>query len=309
MKAAEETAMKRKVCALALVLALAMATLMPLAACTDETQGGSGNGPPASGPAAQPGTPGSTEGAPATEGAAGGAGALPSPTPSLLSPQGTDGTEGAADAPGDEPPLLSFEEAKALCGAWIDAHPDLTTYKVNWMSYESETPPPTFSLFGELYYEFNVSYLWDQTYSTGYSHTVLVHAGTGELASLFMSQVDGEFLTQTIVPLDDWYRGESAAPPQALLTADEAVARYNAWVDERSEDRAIFSLHRLYEYFYGMYEIFGEQYYHFYAEDDLLYWYNVLIHVNTGEMLFMMTSDGMFPETMIETLEDWVSDW
>jgi len=129
------------------------------------------------------------------------------------------------------------------------------------------------------------------------------------MLSLFMSQMDGEFLTQTVVPLDDWYNGESVTYPQALLTADDAIDIYDAWVEARTDDPALLGLYSLDRYFYSTYELLGEQYYHFSAEDDYLYWYNILVNANSGEMLFLMTSDGMFPETVIETLDEWVDKW
>jgi len=298
-----------------LALILILTVSLALAACADGTQGGSAGGGHESGEAAQPGTatdaPGATGDSQAQDGTDRDPATLPpQATPQPEAPGTGDPGEGSDLPEGAEPPLLSFEEAKAICAAWIDGHPGLTSYEVNWMNYESEVPPPTFSLFGEAYYEFSISYLWDQSYSTGYSHVALVHAVTGELLSLFMSQMEGEFLIQTIERMDDWYSGGSAAYPQAaLLTADEAIEIYDAWVDGRTDDRDASGLYRLNSYFYSLYEIFGEQYYHFSAEEDFLYWYNILVHVDTGELLFMMISDGMFPETMIESLEDWTSKW
>ena len=306
------TLVKRKRMILALVLALTM--LLPLAACTDETRGGSIGGYPADGPGAQPEAPGDgsgaqPEGSPKPGSPDQGAADIPSPTPPLPSPPPDEfDSGGGADKPEAPPPQLSYEEARAICGAWIDDHPDLTSYELRPLGYGAEIPPPTYDLFGEQYYEFGVSFLWDQTYSTGYSHVVLVHADTGEMLSLFMSQMDGGFLTQTVLRLDDWYSGEYAAITPALLSPDEAAEFYDAWIEEHRGDRDVSNLYSLDKYFYAMYEIFGDQYYHFSAEEDYLYWYNILVHADTGELLFMMTSDGMFAETIIATLDEWASE-
>jgi len=149
--------MKRTGYALALVLLLiALIALLALAACTDETLGGAGVGTPEIGSATQPESEadiaGAAEGEPAPGSPDQGAAAAPSPTPPPTSNPSPD-ADGPADAPatpaGGATPLLSFEEAKAICSAWIGARADLTSYKVNWMSYDTETPPPTYKLFDE----------------------------------------------------------------------------------------------------------------------------------------------------------------
>ena len=90
----------------------------------------------------------------------------------------------------------------------------------------------------------------------------------------------------------------TAAP--ARLTADEAREIYNAWLVDRAElsDYTLSGASEAYEHD-------GEVYYLFHAEEMSLYWYNILVHMETGELLFMMTPDGEDPIATVEPLEDW----
>ena len=94
---------------------------------------------------------------------------------------------------------------------------------------------------------------------------------------------------------------EDTPAEPALLSADEANEIYTAWVAEHTE----LASYTLDTKSFEMYELSGEQYYLFHTNDDVSYWYNILIHTETGELLFMMSSDGENPTTSIEPLEDW----
>jgi len=211
--------------------------------------------------------------------------------------------------------LLTYDEAMAIAKTWLDNHADLpTSYTIHDLSYPpDEIPPPTYSLFGIQYYEFIMSSHWDETYSNGYLHYVLVHAETGELLSRycdFYLGTDGKHLSDVFVKsLDDWYTDKHAAYTPAFLTADEAIAIYDAWKNERygdNPDRSNFNLHSK---SYGKYEIFGEQYYYFRAEDDDKYWYNILVHMETGELLHVTIYDGMFGGEDVMTLADYYTQY
>ena len=298
---------KMKATAKILALIWVLIMLLALAACGGETTGGSGAGLPENSPPAQseavttqPPAPSETATTPP-----------PTPSQSLPSPEPADPADVSETPASPAPTLLTYDEATAICSAWLDKHADLSpSYAIHdWGYSPGEIPPPTYFLFGEPYYEFYVSSDWDYDLDwdrrSGYSHLILVHAETGELLSLFMMKSAGERLTAIVEPLDDWYNTESDAYPPARLTADEAIAIYEAWVDDRDEH----SYYRLNRQSYDEYVIFGEQYYHFHAEDDDRYWYNILVHTETGELLYMLTSDGMFPETSIEPLDDWYDRW
>jgi len=200
---------------------------------------------------------------------------------------------------------LTYEEAMAICNAWLGNNAELTSYSLYENEYEQdEVPPPTFTLFGEHYYEFFVSYNWDDTYNNGQTHIILVHELTGELLSQYNIWTNGDNLTATIDMLDDWVVGKHAEKKPALLTTNEAVTIYNDWMDNRAYQQDDFSQYRISKKSHGEYTIFGEQYYFFAAEDEYMYWYNVLIHIETGEILFMYSSDGMHSETVIEQLDE-----
>ena len=93
---------------------------------------------------------------------------------------------------------------------------------------------------------------------------------------------------------------ESGTSAPARLTAGEAREIYNAWLVDHAElsDYTLSDANETYEWD-------GEEYYLFHAEEMSRYWYNILVHMETGELLFMMTPDGEDPETTIEPLEDW----
>jgi len=106
---------------------------------------------------------------------------------------------------------------------------------------------------------------------------------------------------------EKWKDAEAAAPAQKLpdtwLSAAEAKAVYDAWLERRAE-LSEYTLAESSE----TYEYDGEEYYLFRAEEMSRYWYNILVHMETGALLFMMTPDGEDPETTIESLDDWYDE-
>ena len=84
------------------------------------------------------------------------------------------------------------------------------------------------------------------------------------------------------------------------LTAGEARDIYNAWLVDHAElsDYTLSDENETYEWD-------GEEYYLFHADEMSRYWYNILVHMETGELLFMMTPDGEDPITTVEPLQDW----
>ena len=199
----------------------------------------------------------------------------------------------------------TVEDAAAICNAWLDNHPDLTSYAVSYWEEPDSPLPPTYQLYGEEYYELFVSPQEDE--SSGYSHEVLVHAKTGDLLSLFRTYWDGEIPTHTVERLDDWYNGGLYPGASSVLTPDEAIAIYNTWLEEHLDASDEPSEYVLDALSYEKYVIFGEEYYYFRAAEPYKYWYNILVHMETGDLLFMMISDGMYSLTSIEPLGDWWS--
>ena len=92
-------------------------------------------------------------------------------------------------------------------------------------------------------------------------------------------------------------------PAPARLTADEAKALYDAWL-KNHEELADYTLGEEDE----TYEWQGGQYYLFHAENPTYYWYNILVDMETGELLFMMMSDGEYPETIVQPLDGWYAE-
>ena len=107
--------------------------------------------------------------------------------------------------------------------------------------------------------------------------------------------------TNSALPETESPKPSDTSPEPALLSVDEANEIYNAWLVEHDE----LSSFTLDTQSYQMFELLGEQYYRFNTTEAISYWYNILIHTKTGELLFMMNSDGENPTTSIEPLEDW----
>jgi len=203
---------------------------------------------------------------------------------------------------------LSYEDAVAICAVWLDEHDGLRTYLISDMSEPGYPVPPTFSIFGENYYEVHVTYTITGTHI--YSLVILVHEETGELISLTSEANDDQSFTYTMKPLDDWRIDESVELTPALLTEDEAFEIYNARVNDLPDDLIYFAETRMNSQSYIRFLVlFGEKYYLFVAEEDSMYWFNILVHADTGDLFFMYQSDGMYPETVIEPLEDVFDRW
>ncbi len=228
---------------------------------------------------------------------------------SLIEPSlSTSETTAPADPSPTQTPytqaFLTFDEARKICSSWLENHDDVPSHTFHeWVYDPYEIPPPTYFLFGEPYYEFPVSNSWAG--ASGFSHLILVQAKTGELLSLYKWGTDQKHLMTTIELLDDWYSGEPAISAPASLTSDEAISIYNAWLYEHSDNQGYSGEYSIDAQANDTYVLFGEQYYRFHAKDDQKYWYNILVNMETGKLLFMMITDGMFSETSIELLDEW----
>jgi len=55
-------------------------------------------------------------------------------------------------------------------------------------------------------------------------------------------------------------------------------------------------------------EVDGEAYYAFFVDSIEVYWFSILVHKETGEMLCRISSDGEYPTVDIEPLDDWYSE-
>ena len=122
---------------------------------------------------------------------------------------------------------------------------------------------------------------------------ILVDKETGALFHF-----DSPYSSVGFAPIDDWYNADHAAYAPAL-SADDARAVYRTWLSRHGA----MSAYTLGPH-YDLYED-GGYYYWFQAENPEWYWFNILVHMDTGELLFMMTPDGEDPEPEIEPLDDY----
>jgi hypothetical protein len=201
--------------------------------------------------------------------------------------------------------LLTYYEAMALADAWLKAHPELSSYNNHhWIDSPDEIPPPTFSLYGTKYYNYRMSYQWDESHTTGYTHNILINAQTGELLSQYAESSKGKVRTTTIELLDNWNKDEHIELPQAKITAEDAIEIYNAYIKSRFDSPDDIAGHQLNKQSYEKYVLFGKQYYLFHAEDEYKYYYNVLVNMETGELSYLEIDDGMFGGEHIMLLDD-----
>ena len=103
-------------------------------------------------------------------------------------------------------------------------------------------------------------------------------------------------LIDLVKGLDD---GPDVSAPTEL-TVDEALELHNAWFDNREDSPEPLNRETV-----ELYEFDGARYYLFRAEEPSMYWYNILVHTETGKLLFMMTPDGEDPVTMIQPFDDY----
>jgi len=87
-------------------------------------------------------------------------------------------------------------------------------------------------------------------------------------------------------------------PVSGLLTSDGAFAIYASWQDNHPKAPPISRQ-------YSICEFIGEQYYFFPAKYTQMYWYNVIVHMESGKMLYWPIEDGGEPTMTIEPLDDW----
>jgi len=197
---------------------------------------------------------------------------------------------------------MTYEEAMAICIAWFDARADLSHYILNDWVEPGYPMPPTFAIFGEQYYTFYVSYNMED--EDEYYHVILVHVETGELISFAFDENDGDLPTVFVEMIEDWYLGERAEPTPALLSASEALRLYQTRMDDLPDDHDYYFEIRMDRQPQGKVVLFGELYYLFEAEENHMYWYNVLVHMVTGDLLFMWIHDGMYGGFEIMHLDD-----
>ena len=219
---------------------------------------------------------------------------LPRPTdnaqPTSASPEPTDLADVVLIPAYHDPALITEDEARTICIDWLDDHANSPSYTL--LEWEDGLYP-AYDILGEKYYSFFVRGMPVSWFR------ILVHIETGE--TLFVTMTNEDHPSTAIGRLDAWHNWEPTVYAPQFLTVDEAIAIYNTWLVSHSD----FSSYTLDRQSYEQFELRGEPYYLLHAEEMSMYWYNILVHIETGELLFMMMEDGQFPVTSIALLDDW----
>ena len=179
--------------------------------------------------------------------------------------------------------FITSDAARALLQSWVDSHPFQ-------LGSVLEPECDEFFVDGVEYYRFVLSII-----GLGKAE-ILVHKETGEIFHF-----DSPYSTQGFEPVDDWYNRDHAEYAPKRLTVGEAMTIYNAWLRTHDE----LSGYKLSKNSIEEYELNGEQFHLFHANDIDKYWYNILVHMVTGELFFMLTPDGLDTTVTIEPLDDW----
>ena len=93
---------------------------------------------------------------------------------------------------------------------------------------------------------------------------------------------------------------EVPSAPEAFLVAEEARGIAQAWLDDHPIKEP-----NILEREYDSLIVDGEEYYMFFPDSHEMYWFSILVHKETGEMLSRTRSDGESPIEEIEPLDDW----
>jgi predicted small lipoprotein YifL len=93
-------------------------------------------------------------------------------------------------------------------------------------------------------------------------------------------------------------------PPPNQMTANEARSVLRDWLAGHPiAPPDVLSAE------YGERDVGGEAYYLFSLDNMEMYWANFLVHKQTGDLLFMMVSDGEEPDTYTMPLGDWYGEY
>ena len=96
--------------------------------------------------------------------------------------------------------------------------------------------------------------------------------------------------------------GETDIPnePKTFLDAGEAREIAQAWLDDHPIKEP-----NILESEYDSLTVDGEEFYMFFPDSHEMYWFSILVHKETGELLSRTRSDGESPIEEIEPLDDW----
>jgi len=97
----------------------------------------------------------------------------------------------------------------------------------------------------------------------------------------------------------------TVSPPaesSEVLSVEEAREIAQAWLDEHP----VHEPNLIEEDEHEDVEHDGNSYFRFFHIEPMIYWFSILVNVESGELLVMLTEDGMEPgPPVIEPLDDW----
>ena len=91
---------------------------------------------------------------------------------------------------------------------------------------------------------------------------------------------------------------------KSVLSVNKARALAQAWLDKHPVEDGPNKLDDMFfEYTHN-----GEVYYQFFLTTMQMYWFNILVHMETGDMLLLLIEDGMDGGDYIEPLDEWYNN-
>ena len=199
---------------------------------------------------------------------------------------GIDTSKGYSTGGGEVSVNLTPQSARLALQEWVESHPFQ-------LGSELDSESSGYSENGVAYYLFQLDIIRLGTAE------ILVSEENGELFHLSSPYNETGF-----EPIDDWYNREHAANAPTV-SAENARMIYDNWLVQHAE----LSDYTLSREPNRIYEADGDIYYLFSADNMEWYWYNILVHIETGELMLYMTPDGEDPVSTIEPLEDWYNEY
>ena len=125
---------------------------------------------------------------------------------------------------------------------------------------------------------------------------IIVNENSCEGSSYQVYEINGDKAVKILANGTEWI----PAADSAILTSDEARKILQTWLNSHPIDPRPVLANEYKEYTYG-----DEAHYWFFLDDPQRYWLNFLLHKKTGELLYMMISDGEEATIEIEPLDAW----
>ncbi len=182
--------------------------------------------------------------------------------------------------------FLTVDEARKKLQSWTDTHPFQLGGNIEAESDEYEAD-------GVTYYRFYLGIV-----RLGIAE-ILVDKETGDLYHLTSPYATVEF-----APIDDWYEKDHAGyADDSPLTADEARALLQAWLDEHPLQPPVVIAKD-----YEEHSIQADVYYLFTLDSEVDYWPMFLVHQQTKELFLAFGPDDLLPTGSLWSPDDWYNE-